>query len=252
MKLFKIRSNLTQLQKISLAGILIAIIMLLQKVIAVNYIPGLPWVRLSFGGPALIIFSSIFLGPWYGLLIGTASDIFGFFFFDASGFGIMPQITAIYSVLGFASYFIFEAVRNIRNKKVIVLLECLSFAAFLAAITMYLITSSTLETWIKIAFPIGAALLTAGLMAFVFIYNKRFTFELGYNVFQISLFAFLAEVLVLLLFGSLMKAWAFGWGTYLVIFISQTLVTFFNVAMDTVVISLLIKVSKKYMTYKQE
>lgn len=249
MKIFKLKNNLSILQKISLAGIFIAIIMLLQKIIAVNYVPGLPFVRLSFGGPAMIIFSSIFLGPWYGALIGFASDMFGYFFFDASGSGLMPQITAIYTLLGFVPYFLFELVRNIRNKKLIIFIECLCFVGFIAAASIYLFTTSSLDTWVKILFSAGITVLSIALVAFLFIFDKKYNFELGYNIFQISFCSFLSEVFVLLIFGTLMKGWAFGFGIYLMIFISQVLVMFFNIAMDTVVISILFKVTKKYMTY---
>ena len=252
MKLFRLRNKLSLLQKVCLSGLLIAIIMLLQKIIAINYVPGLPFVRISLGGPALIIFSSIFLGPWFGMLIGFASDLFGYFFFDASGGGLLPQITAIYTLLGFLPYFIYELVRKIYSKKVIITIECLTFAGFLGAVTWYLATNTSLDLVIKIGFPIGLLVLTIALVVFVFIFDRRYKFELGFNVFQISFGAFISEVLVLLLFGCLMKAWAFGFSIYLLIFMCQTLVLFFNVAMETVLISILFKLTKKYMSYNVE
>ena len=57
MRLFKLKTNLPVIQKIALAAVFISLIAVLQKVVAVNYIPGLPFFRISFGGPALIIFS---------------------------------------------------------------------------------------------------------------------------------------------------------------------------------------------------
>ena len=64
MKIELIKSNLSQVQKITLAGILISLIIILQKVLAINYIPVVPFLRISLGGCALLIFASIFLGPW--------------------------------------------------------------------------------------------------------------------------------------------------------------------------------------------
>ena len=60
MKFRFIKTNIPVIQKICLTGLFIALSMVLQKVIAVNYIAAFPFVRLSFGGPALIIFSSIY------------------------------------------------------------------------------------------------------------------------------------------------------------------------------------------------
>ena len=76
-----LKNNLSIIQKITLSGLFIALITILQKVIAINYIAVVPFVRISFGGCALLIFASVFLGPWYGLLIGAASDILGYFIF---------------------------------------------------------------------------------------------------------------------------------------------------------------------------
>ena len=74
-----IKYNLTIVQKICLAGIFIPLIAIFQKVFAINYIAVIPFVRISFGGPALIIFASVLLGPWFGLFVGAMSDIVGFF-----------------------------------------------------------------------------------------------------------------------------------------------------------------------------
>ena len=56
-----LKANLTTVQKICFAGIFIAVVTILQKVLAINYIPVVPFLRISLGGPAVIIFSSIFL-----------------------------------------------------------------------------------------------------------------------------------------------------------------------------------------------
>ena len=85
--------NLKPIQKICLSGLFIALTIILQKVVAINYIPIMPFVRVSPGGPALIIFSSIFLGPVYGMVIGIASDLLGYLIFDPKTMGFFPQIT---------------------------------------------------------------------------------------------------------------------------------------------------------------
>ena len=126
---FKRVYNLSMVQKIALAGIFIILIALFQKIFAVNYIPVLPFVRISFGGPALIIFSSILLGPWFGLLVGAASDIVGFYIFDPKMFGSAPffQITFIYALLGFASFFIYKFFQVVKNEKLLLTIEVVVF-----------------------------------------------------------------------------------------------------------------------------
>ena len=252
MRIFKLKSNLTMLQKICLAGLFIAMVTILQKVIAINYVPGLPFVRLSFGGPALIIFASVLLGPWFGALVGAASDILGYFIFDMSGSAMFPQITAIYTLLGFSAYFVFQFVRSIYNKKLIILIEGICFTLFYAFVAYYLFAQVDIELWIKIVALAALLVLFGVLITFILVYNKKVKFELGFNVFQMSLCCFLLEVVVLLIFGCLMKACAFGFELLPVIVVCQIVVTFFNVVLDTVVLSLLLKVGKKYVRYESD
>ena len=112
-----IKTNISPIQKICLTGLFIALAVICQKVMAVNYIPALPFVRVSFCGPALIIFASIILGPFYGMVVGAASDLLGYLIFDPRTNPMFIQITLIYAVLGFASYFVFCLVRSITNRK---------------------------------------------------------------------------------------------------------------------------------------
>ena len=119
MKLHLIKTNMSVIQKICLAGLFIALVTVLQKVVAINYLAFAPFMRISLGGPALIMFSSVLLGPVYGMIVGIASDLLGYLVFDASGLPPFLQITAIYAVLGFVSYFVFSLVFSIKNRKVL-------------------------------------------------------------------------------------------------------------------------------------
>ena len=110
MKIQWLKTNLTLIQKICLSGLFMAIVVILQKVVAINYLAFAPFVRVSLGGPALIIFASILLGPIYGMLIGIGSDLLGYLIFDPRMYPPYLQITAIYALLGFVSYFVFSLV----------------------------------------------------------------------------------------------------------------------------------------------
>ena len=250
MKIFQVKSNLTVLQKICLTGLFIALTAILQKVLAVNYLAISPWVRISFGGPALIIFSSILLGPFFGAAVGAGSDLLGYFVFDMSGKAFFPQVTAIYALLGFAGYFVFQLVKLIKNKALIIGLEGVLFAGALAGATYFLVTRDNLDVWVKIAGPVTLGILFIGLMLFIVFYNKKANIPLGYNAYQISMCAFILDVLVLVGFGSYMKAIAFGMSLYPVIVICQIITMFFNVTISTIVLSILLNVCKKYFSYE--
>ena len=260
-----LKNNLSVIQKITLAGLFIALITILQKVIAINYIAVVPFVRISFGGCALLIFASFFLGPWYGLLIGAASDILGYFIFDPKTMGFFPQITAIYSLMGLVSYFFFVLVRFINNKKLMIIIEYSAFAAFFTAITLFICLNDTvtlysstytLEVWQKILIPIITFLLFSLLVILNFFMDRYFKKKedprILFNVYQISFACFLIEVLVMIMFGTLMKGFAFGFQTYPVILITQILVAFFNIPINTFLISYIMRVTKRFYPCQKE
>ena len=231
--------------KICLAAVFMVLATICQKVMAINYIPVIPFLRISFGGPAIIIFSSILLGPWFGLLVGAGSDIIGYLVFDPKNNAFFPQITAIYAVLGFASFFVFLFVKKLIGSKIIKIV----FPAFvLTALTaillcIWLIPSfsvfgqeQSLELWHKIVITISSVVLTAFLLIFIMIYAKK---NQTINVYQVAFSLLLIEIVIMVIFGSFMKGLAFGMPTYPVILLCQIIVLFFNVPLNTVLISII-------------
>ena len=250
-------------QKICLAGILIVLVAICQKIFAVNYIAAIPFVRISIGGPALIIFSSILLGPWFGLLVGAASDLIGFFIFDPKMFGAMPffQITAIYALLGFASYFVFKAVHLIKNTKLMLAIELGTFAAIFLAVlfTVLFAESITLyqveyefTTVVKIVVPIVTFILLALLFVIIYFIDKSFKKRnVDVSIHHVSFACFILEITVMLIFGSIMKVWAFSSTTFIAIFFSQLVVSFFNVPLNTFLISYIMDISGRIITSRK-
>lgn len=265
MKLDLLKSNLSQVQKITLAGVLISLIIILQKVLAINYIPIVPFLRISLGGCALLIFASIMLGPWYGLLIGIAEDVLGYLIFDPKSMSFFPQITAIYGLMGFVSYFIFMLIRQVKNRKLMFIIEISSFIAILAAVTLFLCLNSELtlysstyqiELWQKIVIPIVLFVLLALLTVCIIFtdryFKKRKDGQL-FNAYQVSFACFIIEVFVMIVFGTLMKGFAFGFQTYPVILITQLMVGFINIPLNTFLISyLMIFAKRKFYVQEQK
>lgn len=256
MKNFLIKTNISYIQKICLSGLFIALIMILNKVVAINYIPIMPFVRVSFGGTALLIFASFLLGPIFGGIIGGISDILGYFIFDPKTFGMFPQITLIYILLGVLPYFIFCLIRKISNKKVVISIEYGVFAMIFAFISIFLFTrnsfvlygqSYNLELYQKIII-LSLTLLLFGLIIFtnMFVDKKIQNRESYFNVYQISFSIFLVEVLIVLLFGTLMKSFAFGFSLFLVILFTQSILMFINIPLNTYLCLVVMRISKKY------
>ena len=252
---FKRIYNLSMVQKIALAGIFIVLIALFQKIFAVNYIPVLPFVRISFGGPALIIFSSILLGPWFGLLVGAASDIIGFYIFDPKMFGSAPffQITLIYALLGFASFFIYKFFQVVKNEKLLLTIEVVIFSLLLIGLTLFSILDYQVDLALvyRILIPVGSLILLA-LTLFTQIFVSKFfkKREIEINVSSIGFACFVIEMTIMVAFGVLMKWWAFSGSTFIIILVSQIIVAFFNIPLNTFLVSYIMYLSNKLIKQK--
>lgn len=259
-----IKYNLSIVQKICLAGIFIPLIAIFQKIFAINYISVIPFVRISFGGPALIIFASILLGPWFGLLVGAMSDIVGFFIFDPKMFGAMPffQITAIYALLGFGSYFVFKWIHKIKSRKFMLTVEGLTFVALLVAITVFVMVNDSIslygttyqfDIWSRIFIPVILFILLGLLFLVVILIDKHFRkINEKISTYQVSFACFILEVFVMLIFGSIMKTWAFSSTAFMPIFLCQLIVLFFNVPLNTFLISYIMNLSRRIFKVKED
>ena len=254
MKIHFFKTNLTVIQKICLSGLFIALVVILQKVVAINYLAFAPFVRISFGGPALIIFASILLGPVYGALIGMGSDLLGYLIFDPRMYPPYFQITAIYTVLGFVSYYVFSIVFSIKNRKVLAMIEIIVLAVIWALTSMFVVSNNQITLFSssydvpllsKILVPSILGMMFIGIILFSILYKPKDDSPYM-SPLHICFASFICDLFVIVLFGSVMKAWAFGFATFLAIIICQAMVMFVNVTLDTLFISVFQRYTKKY------
>lgn len=242
--------------KVSFAGIFIALACIFNKVVAINYIPIVPFVRISFGGPAVIIFASFLLGPIYGALIGGFSDMLGYLVFDIKAFPYFPSITFTYVLLGFVSGILFYFVPKIKNNNLSRIIIYTSFSVIYVLATLYIVLSNSitmfdntlvLEVWMKIVIPLIMLLLFGFLILFLEIFNKRQKDKINMNVFSIALMMFILELFVMTIVGSLMKSIAFGFDIFLTIFIFQAITMFFNIPFNVIVFCTTLYQAKKFI-----
>lgn len=254
MKIQFIKTNLTVIQKICLSGLFMAIAVILQKVVAINYLAFAPFVRVSLGGPALIMFGSVLLGPIYGLFIGIASDLLGYFIFDASGYPPFLQITAIYAVLGFVSYFVFSLVYSLKNTKALTIIEIAFVSLIWIVISLFMLLNNQIKLFsTTYDLTVLSKVLVISISGVIFLsivllsnLVKPKDGSIYASPLHICFASFICDFFVLVLFGSVMKAWAFGFATFVAIIISQALVMSFNVFIDTFFISTFQHFCKKY------
>ena len=90
--------KLSQIQKITMAAVMIVLTIIFTRLLSIQNIPVIPFVRISLG-PAVVILASLILGPIYGGIVGGAADILGIVLFP-NGFDINPILTIVYAASG--------------------------------------------------------------------------------------------------------------------------------------------------------
>ena len=128
--------------------------------------------------------------------------------------------------------------------------ESLGFAAFFIGVLVYFLTDSNAEMWQKILFPSAVLLLSSAIILFEYIFGSKVKVLASYNFYQTTFALFVIEVVIMLLFGSLMKALSFGFELFPIIIICQLMVLFVNVAINSVVVTSLLKLTNKYFIEK--
>ena len=247
MYLIKLKPTL----KITLAALFMALAAICQKVLAINYLPFAPFMRISLGGPALIILSSILLGPVYGAVVGAGSDIIGFIAFDRSGFAYNPLITTTYALLGLLPFFIFFFARKIKREKLLFVTQTSLMFALFIVVSIFLFTNDSfkvfsttysLEFWQKMTIIIVLFALGLLLSIFLLIYKHKAPNRMIYNL---SFTMFLVEIIVMVIYGTLIKGIVFGFATYGPILATQIITAFVNIALNTVLISVVLEIFLK-------
>ena len=250
--------KLDHIQKIALSGLLLALTIIFTRFLSIQNIPIIPFVRISLG-PCLIIFSSLLLGPIYGGIVGGLSDILGIVLVpSALGYGINPFFTVVYTLLGVLPWVVYQLVKKIKNEKILYFLSVGTLSSLFVFLLFFLIFTSDItlfgksyhfEWWVKLIILVSSFIFSvATSIGLIFINNyfkKKYEDKL-ISPYKIAFVSSVSELLVLLIINTIVKQIFFN-SDFLIIFFSQAIVYFINIALDTFVISLLsILVSKVF------
>jgi ECF transporter S component (folate family) len=223
--------NTSQLiRRITLSGMLIALAIILERFLSIPI--GLTN-RIAFGS-AIVIASSLMVGPFYGMIVGAATDIFGFMIFNATGLVFTPFVTVGYVVLGFLPYFLYRAFQNrfFQQYGMFLLQGLLLFISVYAIYFAYANETFTFRNgpevliveldqfWFRIVGPIVLLSVFAGFTYFVQ-WLKRFSQTSSIGPMTIALSVFIVEVLVTIFWGGLWRSIYFGASLW-VFFFTQT------------------------------
>ena len=243
-------------RKITLSALVLALTIICTRLLSIQNIPIIPFVRISIG-PALIIFASIYLGPIPGLVVGAASDILGIVLFpNALGYSINPWFTVVYGIFGLVPYFIFQLAKRIKKNNVNFSIISTILGSLFVFVTIFIFLNSeiilfkktyTFLLWHKFLISGLSLLFSVGTILALYFTNKHFEKKYGENIVQtypIAIAAIVAEFFVMLLLNSLVKTIFFE-VDYLFVFFSQAVVFFIDIPLNTFVVALLGTLYKK-------
>lgn len=218
------------IRRITLSGMLIALAIILERFLSIPI--GLTN-RIAFGS-AIVIASSLMVGPFYGMIVGAATDIFGFTIFNATGLVFTPFVTVGYVVLGFLPYFLYRAFQGqfFQRYGMLLLQGLLLFISFYAIYFAFANETFTFRNgpevivvelnqfWFRIVGPIVLLSVFIGFAYFVQ-WLKKFTLTSSIAPMTIALSVFIVEVLVTIIWGGLWRSIYFGASLW-VFFFTQT------------------------------
>lgn len=248
--------KLSIVHKICLTGLLLALTIICTRLLSIQNIPIIPFVRISFG-PALIIFSSLLLGPLCGAIVGAGSDILGIVLFPNSlGYGINPFFTIVYGLLGIFPWVIYYFVKNIKNKKI----TAISMFSFMFALWVFILVflmshdqisvmgkEYIFEVWHKwLIIGLSFALSIATGLAIYFtnkMMEKKFNDD-DIKTYSIAICCLICEVILMLILNSIVKTFVYE-VDFLFVFFAQAVVFFIDVPLNTFVATYLLLLTKR-------
>lgn len=244
--------RISQVQKITLAALLLALTIILTRVTPLQNFPLIPWIRISLG-PALIIFASILLGPFYGAIVGAGSDILGIVLFpNALGYGINPLFTLVYGLLGILPWLIYWLIKRCKNS-LIPLISLISAGILMySLLVLFIFINPAVLNSYEFSFTVKMIIISVAfvlmLATFItlFFINNHFVKKYGEDLspYKFAFVCLVSETLLMLFLNSFVKTFTFG-VNFWVIFFAQAIVFFVDIPLNTFVVTGLLLLTNK-------
>ena len=241
MTVFKLKT----IHKIPLASILLVLIIIFTRVVAINNLPVVPFLRISLG-PSLIVFSSLLLGPIYGAFIGGLSDILGIVMFP-NAYSINPLFTLVYFLFGLTPPLLYWLVKKIKKEITLFIINCIVLFSIALFVTLFVFLNPEftlygvkylLPFWSKILISTLSFITSISLVIAIYFINRYYHRKNDSYQLDINKFAFIAIVnnLVWMLgLNSLIKTFFFDIN-FFIIFFTQALMFIFDILISTFLI----------------
>lgn len=241
--------KLSVLQRMTFTALLIAFYMVATRFIMV---PVTPAVRLS-AGVAILIFSSVLLGPISGAVIGIAGDLIGIAISPYLGMAYNPLMTISYGLMGATPGLLMMLFRKVKAKDLIYsIMFFVLLAVIVISLTIYMATATeitlfnhlfTINLAARIVVPIVALILMGLYALFTYFLNRRFKkrreeYPNLPSPYQISFIVVVIEVVFTLFINVFAKMWMIEM-TFETIFFPSLFIAFIYLPVNTLIVTYL-------------
>ena len=238
--------------KICFSSLFIALTIILSRFFALPGLFGFSFLKISLAN-SVVMFSSFYLGPIRGLIVGGASDVFGALLYPQGGaFNPLYTIPALFTGLcPFLFYKLLEIIK-IDKKFPITLTFLLSlFSIFILIFFIfndYVISGSKVynfDLWMKIVFIVLGFGSSALYIVAVFIIKYKFKdkkVNQNYNICNLVTSMFLTYFIVKIPLGSLIQSFLLNY-SFLFIFFIRLLAGFFSCIVHSIIVIIALNVS---------
>lgn len=256
-------------QKITLTAMLLVLDIVATHILRTPMLGNLPFIRLSLG-PALVIYASLLLGPFYGAIVGGLGDLLGILVFSGIEGQINFLLTIVYALLGILPWCLEKLTRHFRKslQKPYFIFGAMLVVLILLACLFYVIPSTkdyfsngfgSIASWIE---PLILALTALfDIIAFfgLFFANRFFEknkkeYENVPSPYEMAVISFLCEISLMMclkplafyLFYNFLSSSVFPI-SYAVLFSCMFVFGGLNIVINTFIVYWLLIFTKKYL-----
>lgn len=248
--------KMSLLYKISYSAFFIALGIILSRFVSLPALFGLPFLKISPAN-SVVMFSSFYLGPFFGFVVGTLVDTLGALLFPTGPYN--PLFTIAASLTGLMPYLCYVVIRktHIEDKFpfislfMVVLLNVLLAIFFIFNDEIYSESGKTayvLYPWLK--WTISSVCFALSIVFFIALYllNKKYKdkrFSKHYKINLIASSVFITYFVFKIPVGSLVQALVLNW-EFLIIMAVRMLAGFIMAFVHIFLISIALDVSLNF------
>lgn len=247
--------SLTIYHKICFCALFIALTIILSRFFSLPGLFGLPFLKISFAN-SVVLFSSFYLGPLRGLIVGGASDCLGAILFpQGGGFNPLYTIPALLTGLFPFLFYKFLKFSKLEKKIPFVLIFILSFFSlftlFYFIFNDYLVSGSKsyyIDLWQKIVLVLLAFILSIIYIVTIIYIKYKFKdkkVNKNYNIYSLATSMFLTYFLIKIPIGSLIMTFLLNY-SFLFIFFLRLLTGFFTCIVHSIIVIVALNVSSQF------